>query len=288
MAEFEIIDEFTIEACVLKKDNALIFSDYLNSIGIQTRAKEKFSGNYGIFVRNEDDALRVKRELVKYYDSPYSKVFTKSSWERGKTFSDSKQIKDLWYLPFSFEITSITSVVEIICVFIYILSLFNEEWCIEYLALSRDEQFFNILNYYKLLTPIFVHFGFMHIAFNLVMFEAMARPIERFFGKSKLFSLVVSIGLLSNVLQYCFIDGNTVFGGLSGVVYGVIAYCALVSKSENVPDGFFIPKGLLAVSIIFIGLGFIFSGIANLCHLGGLVVGLVWGLVDLKKLNNKI
>ena len=128
----------------------------------------------------------------------------------------------------------------------------------------------------------------MHIAFNLVMFEAMARPIERFFGKSKLFSLVVSIGLLSNVLQYCFIDGNTVFGGLSGVVYGVIAYCALVSKSENVPDGFFIPKGLLAVSIIFIGLGFIFSGIANLCHLGGLVVGLVWGLVDLKKLNIKI
>ena len=125
----------------------------------------------------------------------------------------------------------------------------------------------------------------MHIAFNLVMFEAMARPIERTFGKVKFFSIFISVALLSNVTQYCFMtDLNGYFGGLSGVVYGVIGYSGVLSRRKDLPPSFNIPPGLLTVSVIFIFISFFLGEIANLCHIGGLVVGMLWGFYDYKKL----
>ncbi len=39
MAQFEIIDEYTYEVCLLPKEKALAFVDYLQSIGINAKAK---------------------------------------------------------------------------------------------------------------------------------------------------------------------------------------------------------------------------------------------------------
>ena len=46
MAQFEIIDEYTYEVCLLPKEKALAFVDYLRSIGINAKAKdaEKIEG----------------------------------------------------------------------------------------------------------------------------------------------------------------------------------------------------------------------------------------------------
>lgn len=286
MAEFEIVDDFTYEVCLLPREKALGFVDHLNSIGIKAKIKESYSGHYGVFVTNELDMARAKREVLRFAGSPFDSSFTKASWEQGKTVRNVKEIKSSLYLPMSFDITSLTTIVELICIALYAISLFNEDWVIQTFALSRQDVFSSVTDYYRLLTPAFVHFGFMHIAFNLVMFEALGRPIEKTFGKSKLFSLIISIALLSNVLQYCFMTDNYgYFGGLSGVVYGIIGYCGVLSKREDLPDSFMIPRGLLTVSIIFILLGFLFSGIANLCHLGGVVIGILWGFYDLKKKN---
>ena len=49
MAQFEIIDEYTYEVCLLPKEKALAFVDYLQSIGINAKAKVGYSGNYIIF-----------------------------------------------------------------------------------------------------------------------------------------------------------------------------------------------------------------------------------------------
>ncbi len=286
MAEFEIVDDFTYEVCLLPRQKAFGFVDHLNSIGVKAKCKESYSGHYGVFVTNELDMARGKRELLRFTGSPFDNSFTKASWEQGKTLKNPKQIKSSFYLPMAFDITSLTTIVEIICIVLFVLSFFDEAWIVQTFALSRQENFSNILDYYKLLTPAFVHFGFMHIAFNLVMFEALGRPLEKTFGKTKLFSLIVSIALLSNVLQYCFMGNDYgYFGGLSGVVYGIIGYCGVLSKRDDLPSSFMIPAGLLTVSIVFILLGFLFSGIANLCHLGGVVVGILWGLYDLKRKN---
>lgn len=285
MAQFEIVDDFTYEVCLLPKEKALGFVDYLSSIGIRAKAKESMTGRCTVFVTNSFDMSRAKREVLKYANSPFDAKFTQASWNKGKTIRREKQLNVGMLFPLSFDISSITTVVEIICIAVYVLSLIDESLVIQYLALGKSEIFSSITDYYKLLTPTFVHFSFMHIAFNLVMFEAMARPIERTFGKVKFFSLFISVALLSNVVQYCFMtDMNGYFGGMSGVVYGVIGYSGVLSRRKDLPSSFNIPPGLLTVSVIFIFISFFMGGIANLCHIGGLVVGMLWGYFDLKKL----
>lgn len=285
MAQFEIVDDFTYEVCLLPKEKALGFVDYLSSIGIRSKAKESMTGRCTVYVTNSLDMSRAKREVLRYANSPFDKQFTQASWEKGRTVNREKQINAGVLFPMSFCINSITTIVEIICIAVYILSLIDESCVTQYLALSKSESFSNVFDYYKLITPTFVHFSFLHIAFNLVMFETMARPIENTFGKVKFFSLFISIALLSNVTQYCFMtDLNGYFGGLSGVVYGVIGYSGVLSRRKDLPSSFNIPQGLLTVSVIFIVLGFFMGGIANLCHIGGLIVGMLWGYLDLKKL----
>ena len=44
MAQFEIVDDFTYEVCLLPKEKALGFVDYLASIGIKAKAKESMTG----------------------------------------------------------------------------------------------------------------------------------------------------------------------------------------------------------------------------------------------------
>lgn len=285
MAQFEIVDDFTYEVCLLPKEKALGFVDYLASIGIKAKAKESMTGRCTVFVTNSFDMSRAKREVLKYANSPFDAKFTQASWNKGKTIRREKRLNEGMLFPLFFDISSITTLVEIICIAVYVLSLIDDSLVIQYLALGKAEIFSSITDYYKLLTPTFVHFSFIHIAFNLVMFEAMARPIERTFGKVKFFSLFISVALLSNVVQYCFMtDMNGYFGGLSGVVYGVIGYSGVLSRRKDLPPSFNIPPGLLTVSVIFIFISFFMGGIANLCHIGGLVVGMLWGYFDLRKL----
>ena len=92
MAQFEIIDEYTYEVCLLPKEKALAFVDYLRSIGINAKAKVGYSGNYIIFVTNELEVTKAKQELIRYATSPYAKEFNKASWDQGKTIKNEKQI----------------------------------------------------------------------------------------------------------------------------------------------------------------------------------------------------
>jgi len=130
---------------------------------------------------------------------------------------------------------------------------------------------------YRLLTPIFMHFSILHIAFNTSMFWFFARQVETLLGPWALLVIVIATGLFSNILQY-FINGDQ-FGGLSGVVMAVIAFVWLVSKTH--PHlRFFMPKGLIIFVVGFLVLGFIgvldFLGpIAHVAHLGGFIAGLL-------------
>lgn len=285
MAQFEIIDDFTFEVCLLYKEKAFGFVDYLESIGIKAKLRQKDSNHYVVLVASFEDSIKAKQALLSYANSPFDSKYTKASWDKLNILKSDKQIKANYYYSLSFDLSSLVTIAEILCILLYVVSLFNEQFVLEYFALSKAETFSDVFSYYKLLTPTFVHFSIMHIAFNLVMFESLGRPLERVLGRVKFFSLFISIALLSNVLQYCFINQMSFFGGLSGVVYGIIGYSGLISLHNNNQSEYAVPKGLLSVSVIFIGLGFFMDGIANLCHLGGLVVGMAWALFDLKKRN---
>ena len=162
----------------------------------------------------------------------------------------------------------------------FLWMLIDEQSALIFLSLTIFHLPLPHIEYYRLFSPCFLHFGLLHIAFNLVMWEALARPIEKNFCVFKLVLMFLSMDLSANILQLFFINEGGIFGGLSGVVYGVMGYLGVLSRRDNLPVSLNAPKGLFVASIIFIAVGFLFSGIANFCHLGGFVIGVLWGLVD--------
>ena len=137
MAQFEIVDDFTYEVCLLPKEKALGFVDYLASIGIKAKAKESMTGRCTVYVTNSFDMSRAKREVLRYANSPFDSKYTKASWDQGKTINREKHLNTGMLFPLSFDLYSITTIVELICIAVYVLSLIDESLVIQYLALSN-------------------------------------------------------------------------------------------------------------------------------------------------------
>ncbi len=134
---------------------------------------------------------------------------------------------------------------------------------------------------WRLITPDFLHFSWSHIIFNSVMLWFLGSQIEWFDGRVRLLVLFVVTSLLSNGLQY--IVSGPLFGGLSGVVYGILGYCWL--SQRRVPR-FQFPPALVTFAVVWMVIGFTpfpeilgLGRMANEAHLGGFVAGLALAVV---------
>ena len=101
----------------------------------------------------------------------------------------------------------------------------------EFLGLSPRisiEEFLSHGQYWRLVTPIFLHFGWLHIVFNMLWLWELGRRIERAVGSMHLLMVTFFIGIASNLWQA---ESTPLagFGGMSGVVYGLLAYCGVFS-----------------------------------------------------------
>jgi len=130
---------------------------------------------------------------------------------------------------------------------------------------------------WRLLTPDFLHFSWMHLIFNSVMLWFLGSQVEWIDGRGRLIVLFVVSSLGSNLLQY--LVSGPLFGGLSGVVYGILGYCWL---SQRRRARFQFPPALITFALVWMLIGFTplpemlgLGRMANEAHLGGFISGLV-------------
>ncbi|ALM53081.1 rhomboid family intramembrane serine protease [Halomonas huangheensis] len=140
---------------------------------------------------------------------------------------------------------------------------------------------------WRLLSPAFLHFGWMHLIFNLMWVWYFGRQVEALHGSRRMLLIVLVAGVGANVAQY--VAGTVLFGGMSGVVYALLAYVWLMSRRAP-QSGFFVPQALVVFMLIWMVFtmtnfaGFVgFGNVANEAHLGGLLVGLVLGWYHSRK-----
>lgn len=138
--------------------------------------------------------------------------------------------------------------------------------------------------YWRLITPAFLHFGWLHIVFNCLWLWDLGRRVEQVMGHLNMFMLFLVIAVVSNASQFEF-GGGGLFGGMSGVVYGLLGFSWIAPQLQ--PAWPIQPPK--AVMIFMVGwlvvcmsgmvevLGF--GAIANAAHLGGLLCGAVVGVV---------
>jgi GlpG protein len=89
---------------------------------------------------------------------------------------------------------------------------------------------------WRLITPIFIHYGLMHLVMNLFIFWDFGGQIENRRGSFMFALLVVALAIASNVGQAAEMDlrdrlGS--FGGLSGVAYGLFGYMLVKVRFDN-------------------------------------------------------
>lgn len=138
--------------------------------------------------------------------------------------------------------------------------------------------------WWRLVTPIFIHFGILHLTMNGLWFWELGRRIEWRQGSLGLAGLTLLFGAVSNLAQYLW-SGPALFGGLSGVLYALLGHVWLFNWLAPSPL-YRMPKGVLIMMLAWLGLCLVgaasvmgFGEIANGAHLGGFVVGCITGLL---------
>ena len=100
----------------------------------------------------------------------------------------------------------------------------------------NGEQYFTTMSYtvehgqwWRFITPMFIHFSWLHIVFNLLWVWEIGRKIEFTNSAVVLFVAVIASSLAANVTQYL-LSGPSLFGGMSGVVFGLLGHSLIWSR----------------------------------------------------------
>jgi GlpG protein len=132
---------------------------------------------------------------------------------------------------------------------------------------------------WRLVTPIFIHFGILHIFFDMWWLRDLGSMIEARQSSWLLAVLVLVIAVCSNLAQFYY--GGPAFGGMSGVVYGLLGYIWMRGKFDPA-SGLYLHPTTVTMMIIWFFACFtpLIPHIANATHAAGLALGLAWGYLS--------
>jgi membrane associated rhomboid family serine protease len=135
--------------------------------------------------------------------------------------------------------------------------------------------------WWRLFTSMFLHIGFLHLAFNMFVLWQAGPFVERLLGNIGFLMVYLVSGLAGGLASLAW-HPFVVSAGASGAIFGVYGALLgfLLPRSDSVPSVVLLPIARSAV--IFIGYnvvyGFIHEGTDIAAHLGGLAAGFVCGL----------
>lgn len=132
--------------------------------------------------------------------------------------------------------------------------------------------------YYRLFTYMFLHFGFRHLANNMIILAFIGDNLERATGKIRYLIIYLGSGVIAgaasmgyNMLQ----KNNVVAVGASGAIFGVVGsmlYIVIVNRGrlEDISTG-----QLFLFAILSIYSGFSNQEIDNVAHIAGFISGML-------------
>jgi len=127
--------------------------------------------------------------------------------------------------------------------------------------------------WWRLITPMLLHGGILHIGFNMYALYVLGPGLERFYGKWRFLLLYLVAGIAGNVFSYIFSSYNSL--GASTAIFGLLAAEGVFLYQHRELFGKNAQRSLM--NVIFIAaINFVIGlspGIDNWGHLGGFVGG---------------
>lgn len=268
-------------------ENLRDLSRYLRQQGVPHRIIEE-SGRQVIFVRDENQVAPV-RELVQQFlngQLQFKPAATPALNQKGQD----EAIESSWLYRVLRVIVSapVSSLLTLVCLIVAVITqmgaaVYRMDFLF-YPALPATDLFSllsainNPVLFIQTLTPIFLHFGSLHIVFNLLWLWYFGRQLEVIQSSWIFLVLVIATAFVGNTAQYLS-GGAANFGGMSGVVYGLVGYAWILhnfvpGKRLQVNESLFV---VFMVALVLMEL-VASSWIASAAHVGGLIAGLFGGL----------
>ena len=283
MSEFNSIDDLIPLVKVSQHNIALLFAHYLTSVNIHSKVEQE-DGEY-IILCQMSELDHAKDIFAEFIADPYQEKYQQAAWNTGEVADvndNSPSLIASFKQQFFAHAGWVTLTVFALCWFVFIASV---------LGLARPA--FQLLHFYpeltldaffqsplRLLGPALFHFSWLHIVFNTMWWWQLGGSVERILGKGALINLFLITALFSNLGQFIVTGPN--FGGLSGVVYGLVGYVWWYGWLAP-EKGLMISKPIIGFLLFWLVLGYVDVlpvNMANTAHLLGLVSGCLLAAVN--------
>lgn len=247
------------------------------------RIDSEFS--HGVFIEDPLQIPVAQTIAKEFVDNPYDRRYQNNAWQHGEAVQLTEGQSIFGSVSITpFRNAPVTWIVSVICMLVYagsLLGMFHELkqlLQIQPLAvLSENHQ------WWRLIGPAFIHFSAVHIVFNVLWWSSLGAQIEQKLGTSTLLLFFLASAIISNLGQL-WVSGSN-FGGLSGVVYGVVGFVWWLGWLRPA-WGLSLSKPVVGFLLIWLVLGYmdvLWVNMANTAHSLGLLTGCLsaWLYVNL-------
>ncbi|MCL2498884.1 MAG: rhomboid family intramembrane serine protease [Defluviitaleaceae bacterium] len=134
--------------------------------------------------------------------------------------------------------------------------------------------------WWRLVTAMFVHYGWMHFLANTMGLIIIGTRVERYFGRVAFLTVYFLSGILGSL--FCIAnaylrDLMVVSAGASGAVYGLMGSVLVFTRLTRLEIETLSWRYMLIWLVIGVIMGFTMPNIGNAAHLGGFVGGAAMG-----------
>ena len=131
---------------------------------------------------------------------------------------------------------------------------------------------------WRLVTPIFLHGGLLHLLFNMLWLHQLGGQIEAQESSRSVAIMVLVFASICNTAQY--LVSGPLFVGMSGVVYGLLGYIWMMTRFQ-VGTRYMLAQQTVMIMLLWLGLCLvgIIPHVANTEHVVGMLLGVAWGFV---------
>ena len=131
---------------------------------------------------------------------------------------------------------------------------------------------------WRLITSVFLHSGFVHLALNMLSLYFLGSFAEVTFGRSRFLTLYLISGIAGGLAYLYFGSFNAPAVGASGAIFGLLGgVFGYAIRRGTFSTRNPIISQLLLLTGLNLFLGFTIPGVSNTAHIGGLLGGLVFG-----------
>jgi GlpG protein len=280
--------------------DAQAISDFLFVQGIDNEVEHDQENTWALWVHSEDELDRASALLREYQKSSSDPKYRQAGAEatrlksrlekedrayRKKLIQGDILRQSLGAVPYG----RVSLAIIMLCGAVFFLSRFGRDMAqVQGLFITDRDSGVGVLGrlwaltevrhgqVWRLVSPVFLHFNILHFFFNMLWLLDLGSMIEARRGKGLFIVLMLVLAVVSNLTQYLF--SGPFFGGMSGVVYGLLGYAWLRGRFDPTSGLALHPHTVIMMIVwFFFCLTGLAGHVANYSHAAGLLAGMAWG-----------